>query len=226
MGTNCANPIVMTDGWVYPATVTATDDTVTPLLVDAAGNVYGAWSVHRRARGAGAHLRAGDLPDTLPAARLRARQLGDARAVRRRAPRLRRAADRRLLSGQRHLYRRDLPDHRRRPPGAGRLAEPDAHPAAHGRLPARLGGERAGVAIDARRSADRQGAGARADVLLDQPQLGPPDPRRAQLRGRPDGVHAQRHLHPGPRPHALHHGERGDAEHLGARQRRRHAGDS
>ena len=41
VGTNCANPIVMTDGWVYPATVTATDDTVTPLLVDAAGNVYG-----------------------------------------------------------------------------------------------------------------------------------------------------------------------------------------
>ncbi|HTB57362.1 MAG TPA: MYXO-CTERM sorting domain-containing protein [Polyangia bacterium] len=41
VGTNCANPLVMTDGWVYPATVTATDDTVTPLLVDAAGNVYG-----------------------------------------------------------------------------------------------------------------------------------------------------------------------------------------
>jgi MYXO-CTERM domain-containing protein len=41
VGTNCTNPIVMTDGWVYPATVTATSDTVTPLLVDAAGNVYG-----------------------------------------------------------------------------------------------------------------------------------------------------------------------------------------
>ncbi|HSY39891.1 MAG TPA: hypothetical protein VLA79_10195 [Polyangia bacterium] len=41
VGTNCANPIVMTDGWVYPATVTATADTVTPLLVDASGNVYG-----------------------------------------------------------------------------------------------------------------------------------------------------------------------------------------
>ena len=41
-----------------------------------------------------------------------------------------------------------------------------------------------------------------------------------------DGVLAQRHLHPGPRPHAVHHGERGDAEHFRARQRRRHAGDS
>jgi len=41
VGTNCANPIVMTDGWAYPATVTTTSDTVTPLLVDAAGNVYG-----------------------------------------------------------------------------------------------------------------------------------------------------------------------------------------
>jgi hypothetical protein len=41
VGMNCANPIVMTDGWVYPATVAATDDTVTPLLVDTGGNVYG-----------------------------------------------------------------------------------------------------------------------------------------------------------------------------------------
>jgi len=45
VGTNCSNPIVMTDGWVYPATVTATADTVTPLLVDATGNVY-AVAVH------------------------------------------------------------------------------------------------------------------------------------------------------------------------------------
>ena len=43
-------------------------------------------------------------------------------------------------------------------------------------LAAGLGGERAGIAIDARRSADRQGGGARAGVLLDQPQLGSPDP--------------------------------------------------
>ena len=40
VGTNCANPIVMTDGWAYPAS--ATDTSTTPLLVDAAGNVYGA----------------------------------------------------------------------------------------------------------------------------------------------------------------------------------------
>jgi MYXO-CTERM domain-containing protein len=40
-GANCANPIVMTDGWAYPATITATTDGVTlPLLVDASNNVY------------------------------------------------------------------------------------------------------------------------------------------------------------------------------------------
>ena len=40
VGTNCANPIVMTDGWAYPASVT--DSSTTPLLVDGAGNVFGA----------------------------------------------------------------------------------------------------------------------------------------------------------------------------------------
>ena len=40
VGTNCANPIVMTDGWAYPAT--ATDASTIPLLVDASGNVFGA----------------------------------------------------------------------------------------------------------------------------------------------------------------------------------------
>ena len=40
VGTNCANPIVMNDGWAYPAS--ATDASTTPLLVDASGNVFGA----------------------------------------------------------------------------------------------------------------------------------------------------------------------------------------
>ncbi len=40
VGTNCANPIVMTDGWAYPAS--AIDPSTTPLLVDASGNVFGA----------------------------------------------------------------------------------------------------------------------------------------------------------------------------------------
>ena len=40
VGTNCANPIVMTDGWAYPARIT--DASTTPLLVDSAGNVFGA----------------------------------------------------------------------------------------------------------------------------------------------------------------------------------------
>jgi MYXO-CTERM domain-containing protein len=41
VGTNCQNPIVMTDGWAYPAAVSSTDGSNTPLLVDASGNVYG-----------------------------------------------------------------------------------------------------------------------------------------------------------------------------------------
>ena len=41
VGANCANPIVMTGGWAYPAVVSSTDGTTTPLLVDSSGNVYG-----------------------------------------------------------------------------------------------------------------------------------------------------------------------------------------
>jgi MYXO-CTERM domain-containing protein len=41
LGTNCASPIVLTDGWAYPARASSTDGTTTPLLVDASGNVYG-----------------------------------------------------------------------------------------------------------------------------------------------------------------------------------------
>ena len=124
VGTNCANPIVMTDGWVYPATVTATDDTVTPLLVDAAGNVY-AVVVHYT-----------DGREALALTFAQATYL---------TPYLQLAyglvswATRGLFVGERHvyavpqiddfflasehLYRRHLSDHRRRPPGAGRLAE-------------------------------------------------------------------------------------------------------
>ena len=40
-GTNCANPIVMTDGLGLPGDVSSTDGTTTPLLTDASGNVYG-----------------------------------------------------------------------------------------------------------------------------------------------------------------------------------------
>ncbi|HXJ19849.1 MAG TPA: hypothetical protein VMT03_06405, partial [Polyangia bacterium] len=40
VGANCANPIVVDQGWVYPAAVA--DGTTTPLLVDGAGNVYAA----------------------------------------------------------------------------------------------------------------------------------------------------------------------------------------
>src|SRR6185312_9005726 len=40
VGANCASPIVVDQGWVYPAT--ATDGATTPLLVDASGNVYAA----------------------------------------------------------------------------------------------------------------------------------------------------------------------------------------
>ncbi|HSS40403.1 MAG TPA: hypothetical protein VLT58_16670, partial [Polyangia bacterium] len=40
VGANCANPIVVNQGWVYPAS--ATDASTTPLLVDSGGNVYAA----------------------------------------------------------------------------------------------------------------------------------------------------------------------------------------
>ena len=40
VGANCANPIVVNQGWVYPATTA--DATTTPLLVDASGKVYAA----------------------------------------------------------------------------------------------------------------------------------------------------------------------------------------
>ena len=40
VGANCANPIVVNQGWVYPAS--ATDASTTPLLVDGAGNIYAA----------------------------------------------------------------------------------------------------------------------------------------------------------------------------------------
>ncbi|HVZ86246.1 MAG TPA: hypothetical protein VHG72_04715, partial [Polyangia bacterium] len=39
-GTNCANPIVMSAGWAYPAV--ATDGSTAPLLTDAAGKIYAA----------------------------------------------------------------------------------------------------------------------------------------------------------------------------------------
>jgi hypothetical protein len=39
-GANCANPIVVNQGWVYPAA--AVDAATAPLLVDASGNVYAA----------------------------------------------------------------------------------------------------------------------------------------------------------------------------------------
>ncbi|MES1208127.1 MAG: hypothetical protein ABUS79_19505, partial [Pseudomonadota bacterium] len=40
VGANCANPIVVKQGWVYPAS--AIDASTTPLLVDSAGNIYAA----------------------------------------------------------------------------------------------------------------------------------------------------------------------------------------
>ncbi len=40
VGANCANSVVVNQGWVYPAS--ATDASTTPLLVDSTGNVYAA----------------------------------------------------------------------------------------------------------------------------------------------------------------------------------------
>ena len=40
IGTNCANPIIISQGYAYPTTVA--DSATNPLLVDASGNVYAA----------------------------------------------------------------------------------------------------------------------------------------------------------------------------------------
>ena len=123
VGTNCANPVTIDMGWAYPAS--AAGARTVPLLTDDAGNVFAATtSLSRRARGARVDVRAGTVRAPHPPARLRSRQLGDAWAVRRRAPRLPVRADRRSVPGERHLPgdRRDLPDDRRRHAGARRLA--------------------------------------------------------------------------------------------------------
>ena len=48
VGANCTNPIVVSQGWVYPATVA--DATTTPLLVDASGKVYAAMHTYSDGR--------------------------------------------------------------------------------------------------------------------------------------------------------------------------------
>src|SRR5579871_1684999 len=48
VGTNCANPVVINQGFAYPTTVT--DAATTPLLVDAAGNVYAATRTYPNGR--------------------------------------------------------------------------------------------------------------------------------------------------------------------------------
>ena len=156
-----------------------------PLLVDAAGNVYAATRTYADGREALALTFAqASYLVSYARARLRARRLGDARAVRRRASHLRRPADRRSLSLQRHLHRRDLPDHQRRPAGLRELGEQQTRAAADRGLSLRLGGQRAGVAVDAGRSAHRPGGGAGLHVLLAQPHLGPRRARRPGLRRR------------------------------------------
>ncbi len=131
-GTNCANPIVMNAGWAYPAA--ATDGATAPLLTDAAGKIYAAVRTYPDGREALALTFAqATYLDAVPAARLRIGELGDARPVRGRAARLRCAADRRSLPGQRNLHRRDVPHHGRGHAGAGRLAGAGAHAAAVGR---------------------------------------------------------------------------------------------
>ena len=91
VGTNCANPILMNDGWAYPAT--AIDGATVPLLTDASGNVYAAVRTYSDGREALALTFAqATYLEAVPPTRLRPGELGDPRAVHRRAPRLRRAA--------------------------------------------------------------------------------------------------------------------------------------
>ena len=107
-----------------------TDAFTLPLLVDAAGNVYAATRSYADGREA-LVLTFAQSPTRVShaRARVRRRELGDARAVRRRAPRLRVAADRRLLPAPARSTRRGhLPHHRRRPAGVRQLAERRAAP--------------------------------------------------------------------------------------------------
>ena len=223
VGTNCANPVVINQGFAYPRR--PLDNATTPLLADASGKVYAATRSYPDGREALA-LTFGQAPNLrlVPRARLWPGELGDARAVRRRAPRLRRAADRRLFlasaiytGGVYRITDADLQafaDWQAR--GAGQPA--------HGRFRRGLGGQRGGVVLAPRRSVDGQGGRARAGVRVDQPQLGSPGARWDELRRRGQRVHPQRSVPARARPHALCVDQRGHAQRLGARQRGRHAG--
>ncbi len=132
----------MTDGWAYPAIVTLDRRTpTTPLLVDASGNVYGVVRQYTDGREA--------LALTFAQAYYLTPYLELAYG-------LVNWATRGLFIGERHVYfvpqiddfflastiytGGRLPDQRRRPAGAGRLAERDAGAAAVRRSSPGLGG--------------------------------------------------------------------------------------
>ncbi len=127
-----------------------------------------------RAGGPGADVRAIADRAAHASARLRRRELGDARAVRGRTSRLPGAADRRLLPGQPALSDGGghIPDHRRRAAGVHQLAERAPGRSADRAVPRGVCVQRVRREAAGPRRADRQGVGARTDVRLDQPHLG------------------------------------------------------
>ena len=209
-----------------PIRPTAADSATTPLLVDASGNVYAATRKYPDGREALA-LTFGQAPTYVSYLEL--------------AYGLVSWATRGLFVGERHVYAMPQIDDLFLSSaiytgGVYRITDADmqafadwqtatrANPLTAG-FRAAWAVQRRGLLVAPRRSADREGGRARADVRVDQPQLGSPGARRAQLRRRAQRVHAERSVSARARPHALRDDQRGDAQHLGARQRGCHAGD-
>ena len=136
VGANCAVPLFVDNGWAYGSQ--PTDAATVPLLVDDAGSVYAATRDYPDGREA-LVLTFAQSPTALHTLQLglRRRQLGDARAVRGRAPRLPGAADRRLLPGEPDLSDGGghVPHDRRRSAGVHQLAGRAARRAADRAVP-------------------------------------------------------------------------------------------
>ena len=144
--------------------------------------------LRRRPRGAPADVRAVAHRVSHARARVRRRELGDARGVRRRAPRLRDAADRRLLPAQQDLHGRDVPHHRRRPAGVHQLAERAPGRSADGALPVGVRVQRQRREARGTGRPDGQGTRAPGELHLDQPHLGSPGHERDVVRDRVRGA--------------------------------------
>ena len=108
---NCNNGVTISGAFAYRATALGRVDGAAADRLERAHPGRDA-RLRRRPRGAVAELRAVAQPVPHAAAVSRRRQLGDARRVPGRAPRVHRRPDRRSLPARRHLHRRHVPDER------------------------------------------------------------------------------------------------------------------